>query len=165
MRGMFLSRRKIVYASPVLHLNEILGNSSEDAMAERIHRLSHDGALEEIRLSAADTARKRLRVTTDKGTDCAIALARDARLENGSVLLLDDARAIVVRMLETKWLRVAPADGAAALDLGYFAGNLHWRVRFDGAVLEIALDGPEQNYLDRLANHFESGKARRVDDA
>ncbi len=134
-------------------------------MAEALHRLSHDGQLEEIQLSAADTARKRLRVTTDKGTDCAIALNRDARLENGSVLLLEDQRAIVVRMLETKWLRIAPTDSTAALELGYFAGNLHWRVRFDGAVLEIALEGPEQNYLDRLANHFENGRARRVDDA
>ena len=161
----FLHRRKIVYALMVLYLNQILGNSSEAALAERIHRLSHDGKLEEIRLSAADTARKRHRVTTDKGTDCAIALARDTRLENGSVLLLEEGRAIIVRMLETKWLRIASANDSAALELGYFVGNLHWRVRFDGAVLEIALDGPEQIYLDRLAKHFESGRARRVDDA
>lgn len=132
-------------------------------MAEKIHRLSHAGNLEKIELSAADTARKRLRVTTDKGTDCAIALNRDLSLENGSVLLLDDARAIVVRMLETEWLRIAPADSAAALELGYFVGNLHWRVRFQGAVLEIALEGPEQNYLDRLAAHLEDGRARLID--
>jgi len=154
-----------VYAAAVLHLNRIVGNSSSSELAETLHRLSHDGQLEEIQLSAADTARKRLRVMTDKGTDCAIALNRDANLENGSVLLLEDRRAIVVRMLETKWLRIAPTDATAALELGYFAGNLHWRVRFNGALLEIALEGPEQNYLDRLANHFESGRARRVDDA
>ena len=154
-----------MYALTVLHLNQILGNSSDAAIAERIHRLTHDGKVEEIRLSPADTARKRLRVTTDKGTDCAIALARDTRLENGSVLLLEEGCAIIVRMLETRWLRIAPANDAAALELGYFAGNLHWRVRFDGAVLEIALDGPEQSYLDRLANYFDSGRARRVEDA
>ena len=164
-RGIIPPGHKIVYAAAVLHLNRIVGNSSASEMAEQLHRLSHDGGLEEIHLSAADTARKRLSVTTDKGTDCAIALNRDAKLENGSVLLLEDARAIVVRMLETKWLRIAPADSAAALELGYFAGNLHWRVRFDGALLEIALEGPEQNYLDRLANHFDSGRARRVTDA
>ena len=153
-----------MYAAAVLHLNHILGNASGDEMAEKIHRLSHAGNLEKIELSAADTARKRLRVTTDKGTDCAIALNRDLSLENGSVLLLDDERAIVVRMLETEWLRIAPADSAAALELGYFVGNLHWRVRFQGAVLEIALEGPEQNYLDRLAAHLEDGRARRIDD-
>ena len=88
---------KIVYATAVLHLNRIIGNSSSGELAETLHRLSHDGQLEEIRLSAADTSRKRLRVTTDKGTDCAIALNRDASLENGSVLLLGDQRAIVLR--------------------------------------------------------------------
>jgi urease accessory protein len=154
-----------VYAARVLRLNQIFGNASSGEMAEKIHRLSHAGRLEKIRLSAADTSRKRLRVTTDKGTDCAIALNRQARLENGSVLWLDDDRAIVVRMIETEWLRIAPANEAAALELGYFVGNLHWRVRFDGANLEIALDGPEQNYLDRLAAHINSGRARRVDDA
>ena len=153
-----------MYAASVLKLNHILGNASGGEMAEAIHRLSHAGCLEKIELSAADTARKRLRVTTDKGTDCAIALNRELALENGSVLLLDDERAIVVRMLETEWLRIAPADSAAALELGYFVGNLHWRVRFDSAVLAIALEGPEQNYLDRLAAHFANGRARRVDD-
>ena len=154
-----------MYATVVLHLNQIVGNSSSDDLAEKLHRLSHDGQLEEIRLSAADTARKRLRVETDKGTDCAIALNRDVQLENGSVLLLEKRRAIVIRMLETKWLRIATRDAEAALELGYFAGNLHWRVRFDRDLLEIALDGPEQNYLDRLAKHFDSGRARRVTDA
>ncbi len=154
---------KIVYAAPVLKLNQIVGNASSGEMAEKIHRLSHAGSLEKIELSAADTARKRLRVTTDKGTDCAIALNRDVDLENGSVLLFEESRAIVVSMLETEWLRIAPADQAAALELGYFVGNLHWRVRFAGEILEIALEGPEQNYLDRLAAHLEDGRARRVD--
>ena len=124
-----------MYAVAVLHLNRIVGNSSSGELAEKLHRLSHDGQLEEIRLSAADAARKRLRVETDKGTDCAIALNRDTNLENGSVLLLEDDRAIVVRMLETTWLRIQPRDSEAALELGYFTGNLHWRVRFDGDVL------------------------------
>ena len=154
-----------MYATAVLHLNRIVGNSSSGELAEKLHRLSHDGQLEEIHLSAADTARKRLRVETDKGTDCAIALNRDTNLENGSVLLLEDDRAIVVRMLETTWLGIQPRDSEAALELGYFTGNLHWRVRFDGDVLEIALDGPEENYLERLAQHIDSGRARRVNDA
>ena len=98
----------------MLHLNQILGNSSSGELAEILHRLSHDGKLEEIRLSAADTARKRLRVTTDKGTDCAIALNRDASLENGSVLLLENQRAIVVRKKETKSLLIAPTNTTAA---------------------------------------------------
>ncbi|MDE0378346.1 MAG: urease accessory protein UreE, partial [Rhodospirillales bacterium] len=116
----------------MLRLTRILGNATEPDFAERLHALEHDGRVETIALDAADTARKRLRVATDKGTDCAVALARSESLANGSVLLLEDDRAVVVRMRETVWLALKPRDLAAALDLGYFCGNLHWRVRFEG---------------------------------
>lgn len=148
----------------MLRLTRILGNASEPEIAERLHDCSHHGRVETITLDPADTARKRLRLTTDAGTDCAIALSRAEHLENGSVLLLERDRAIVVRMRETEWLRLSPEGTAAALELGYFCGNLHWRVRFDGPILEVALDGPRQNYLDRLGAHLESGKARLVGD-
>ena len=104
------------------------------------------------------------RVATDKGTDCAVALARSESLANGAVLLLEDDRAVVVRMRETVWLALGPRDLAAALDLGYFCGNLHWRVRFEGAVLKVALDGPRESYMDRLAQHLDDGRARLVEE-
>ena len=148
----------------MLRLTQIIGNATEPAIAERLHALDHDGRVESITLDAADTARKRLRVATDKGTDCAIALARSDRLVNGAVLLLEDARAVVVRMRETAWLALAPRDMAAALELGYFCGNLHWRVRFEGALLKVALDGPRESYLARLGAHLEDGRARIVDE-
>jgi len=55
---------------------------------------------------------------------------------------------------------VRPAAAAAALRLGYHAGNLHWRVRFDGADLMVALEGPEARYRDRLAEFEADGTAR-----
>ena len=148
----------------MLRLTRIVGDATEPAIADRLHALDHDGRVESIALDAADTARKRLRVQTDKGTDCAIALARSDRLANGAVLLLEPNRAVVVRMRETVWLALGPRDMAAALELGYFCGNLHWRVRFEGAVLKVALDGPRESYLARLAQHLGDGRARLVDE-
>ena len=148
----------------MLRLTRILGNATEPEIAERLHVLEHDGRVETITLDAADTARKRLRVATDKGTDCAVALARSDRLANGAVLLLEDERAVVVRMRETVWLALGPRDLAAALELGYFCGNLHWRVRFEGAVLKVALDGPRETYLARLAQHLADGRARIIEE-
>ena len=148
----------------MLRLTRILGNATEPEFAERLHALDHDGRVETITLDAADTARKRLRVATDKGTDCAVAIARSDRLANGAVLLLEDDRAVVVRMRETVWLALAPRDLAAALDLGYFCGNLHWRVRFEGAVLKVALDGPRETYIARLAQHLADGRARIIEE-
>jgi len=145
----------------VLQLNHILGNIGDSDFSQKIHELSHAGNLESVHLSTSDSLRKRLRVTTDKGTDCAIILNRKAHLSNGSILWLDNDRAIIVKLLETIWLRLIPADTAVALELGYFAGNLHWRVRFAGTKLEVALEGSEKSYLDRLKPYFESGKVKR----
>jgi urease accessory protein len=147
----------------VLQLDRILGLATDGALAERLHLLEHDGKVEHIVLAGEDTARRRLHVNTDRGTECAIVLARNERLANGAVLLLEQDRAIVVRLEEEEWLALVPRDAAAALELGYFAGNMHWPVRFDGNTLRIALHGPAESYLERLERLLRSGQVRRAD--
>jgi urease accessory protein len=83
-------------------------------------------------------------------------------LSDGAVLYLDHERAIVVRMQDEEWLRFAPTDLAAALELGYTAGNLHWRVRFADGILAVAREGPEDSYLERLRPLLTNGRVRRV---
>ncbi len=148
----------------MLRLDSIVGTATDAPLAERLHHLEHDGKVEYIVLAGEDTARRRLHVTTDRGTECAIVLARTDRLANGAVLLLERDRAIVVRLKEAEWLALQPRDAAAALELGYFAGNMHWPVRFDGAALKVALHGPVRNYLERLDHLLMDGRIRRLDD-
>ncbi len=145
-----------------MRVTSLVGLASDADVGERLHALSHAGQVEYVILNRADMSRHRLRVVTDRGTECAIALPRSEKLANGAVLLLEAERAIVVRMQEEDWLDVVAVDDAAALELGYLAGNMHWRVRFDGTVLKIALDGPEASYLVRLAPLLDSGRVRRT---
>jgi urease accessory protein len=91
-------------------------------------------------------------------------LARNDWLSDGAVLYLSDDTAIVVRMKEEEWLVFVPCDAAAALELGYAAGNLHWRVRFTPTGLAVAREGPEHTYLDRLHPLLMSGRVRKADD-
>jgi urease accessory protein len=147
----------------MLRLEAIVGLATDAALAEPLHRLEHDGKVEYIHLTGEDTARRRLHVATDRGTDCAILLPRSDRLANGAVLLLERDRAIVVRLKEEAWLAFVPRDAAAALELGYFAGNMHWPVRFAGTTLRIALQGPAQSYLERLDHLLVDGRVRRAD--
>lgn len=149
----------------MLRLSKIVGRASDPELHERLHALSHAGAVEYLVLERDDMARHRLRARTDKGTECAIALPRDQRLANGAVLMVDADRAIVVRMREEAWLSLRPADAASALELGYLAGNMHWRARFDGASIRIALEGEEAGYLARLRPLLEAGRVERLDDA
>ena len=148
----------------MLHLTKILGFVSEPDFAEPIHALSHSGGVETVLLDLADAKRHRLRTVTDRGTDVAIALDRHASLSDGAVLYLTEARAIVVRLKEERWLTFIPLDVPAALELGYLAGNLHWRVRFNNGTLAVACEGPEQTYLDRVRPLLNSGRLRKHDE-
>jgi urease accessory protein len=134
----------------MLLIEHVLGSRLEPALSEQIHELEHQDAVDLLTVPAADVARRRLRATTRNGTDVAIALPRDQRLFDGAVLLLEPQRAIVVRVKEQQWLRLQPRSIADALELGYHAGNLHWRVRFEGESLLVALEAPPDDYLARL---------------
>jgi urease accessory protein len=146
----------------MLRLNRILGQASDPEFFDRLHHLQHDGRVERIVIGSEDAARHRLRVLTDAGTECAVSLPRDQRLANGSILLLEPERAIIVTMREEEVLRLVPTDAAAALELGYFAGNMHWAVRFQGSELHILLHGPAEAYLDRLDPLLAGGRIVRV---
>ena len=148
----------------MLRLNDIIGYVTDPELGERLHRLGHEGRIEYLVLSQQDTRRHRLRMTTDQGSDCAVALDRSVHLGDGAILLLDKDRAIVVRMQAERWLTLAPADIAAALELGYNAGNLHWRVRFTGEHIQVSLQGPEEAYLERLAPLMSGGRVAKVED-
>jgi urease accessory protein len=43
-----------------------------------------------------------------------------------------------------------PRAVADAIELGYHAGNLHWRVRFAGEDLLVAMEAPMDDYRARL---------------
>ena len=148
----------------MIKIDHIAGTVTEPAIAEALHELEHRDAVEYVTLSPADTQRHRLRVMTDRGTECAIAVPRTQRLENGAVLLLEPARAIVVRMSDVQWLTLRARDAAAALELGYFAGNMHWKVEFEGDLLRIVLQGPVESYLERLSHLMQGGRIVRVGD-
>jgi len=148
----------------VIRLSEIVGDSNDTQVAARLHSLEHNGRIEDVMLSRDDMARRRLRVLTSVGTECAIALPREQRLFDGAVLLLAEDRAIVVRMEPERWLRLQPVDAAAALELGYFAGNMHWRVKFECDTMQLAMTGSESDYLARLKPFLKSSRIKVGDD-
>jgi urease accessory protein len=148
----------------MLRLTQVLGSAADAALSEQLHLLGHAGHVETILLQRSDAQRRRLRTVTDRGTDVAIVLDRHESLSDGAVLYLTEDRAIVVRMTEEAWLSFVPIDAAAALELGYAAGNLHWRVRFAHGILQVAREGPEELYLDRLRPLLSSGRIRKVAD-
>jgi urease accessory protein len=131
-------------------IENIVGSIDSPEIAEQLHHLTHAGVVEYVLLSRTDLARHRLRVKSSAGNEYGIALPRSQHLSNGAVLVLEADRAVVVRLEEEQWLVLAPRDVPAALELGYHAGNMHWKVRFDAGRLKIAIEGNEGTYLSRL---------------
>ena len=149
----------------LLRINTILGSAREDSLAQTLHTLAHEGTLETIRLSSEDMHRRRLRAATDSGTECAIALPRSQKLEDGAVLWLDKERAVVVRTKESFWLLFEPRDTAAALELGYLAGNMHWQVELKEGVMRVGVNGNLEATLKRVAPLVDAGKVRQIHNA
>ena len=133
---------------PTLRIEALAGHAAE--LHDRLHAMEHQGQLETVRIARSDADRRRMRLTTDRGREIALALPRAARLEDGAVLHLDDALAIVARVDGGPRLRLVPADAEAALRVGWHCGNLHWKVDFRDGGIEVHMDGPEAAYRDRL---------------
>ncbi len=146
----------------MLRIQSVLGLADDERFSEQLHALAHDGAVEAVHLTQGDMLRHRLRVKTDHGTECAIALPRSESLRDGAVLWLDPRRAIVVRSKESVWLSFRPCSVAAALELGYFAGNLHWKVQFEKEVMKVEAESGEESILRRMAVLLHSGRIERV---
>ena len=140
------------WGSAMQHIERVLGSRVEAHLAEALHALEHKGVVDVLALAPGDVSRRRMRVRTQSGEDLAIALPRDQTLFDGAVLLLEAGRAIVVRVATERWLRLSPRSIADAVELGYHAGNLHWRVRFAGETLLVALEAPVDDYVARLGS-------------
>lgn len=147
----------------MLRLHGIIGKESDPTYRPMLHQLEHANGIELLFVPPVDASRKRFRLSTDRGTDCAVSIARDEELTDGAVLYIDPQRAIIARFGEQAVWRLRPRDAAAALKLGWNAGNLHWRVRFEPDCLSILLDGPLHTYRARIMPLLDGGDVVELD--
>ena len=147
----------------MLRLDGIVGSERDEVLSRKLHKLRHEGNIEYLFVQETDIGRRRLRLSTDRGTDCGISLSRNEVLEDGAVLFLDDGRAIVVRVGAAQTLRLRPRSSEAALRLGWNAGNLHWKVKFDSGDLVVLVDGTREEYLARVVALISEGLVEAVD--
>jgi urease accessory protein len=149
-------------------LDGIVGWVTDQAVADRLHKLRHhpdlEHAVEYLHLDVHDLDRKRLRATSDAGTDYAIVLQRDRALADGAVLLLESDRAVVVRAGLPRTMTLRANDIGAAMRLGLLAGHLHWKVDQRDDTVVVHLEGPESDYISRIVELLESGRVEPLDE-
>ena len=149
-------------------LDGIVGWVTDQEVADRLHELRHhtslEHAVEYLHLDVHDLDRKRLRATSDAGTDYAIVLPRDSALADGAVLLLEPDRAVVVRAGAPRTMILRANDIGAALRLGFLVGHLHWKADQRDESVVVHLEGPESDYTSRIVELLESGRVESLDD-
>ena len=148
----------------MLRLHGIVGHASDPPFHARLHALEHHDGVELLFVPPQDAGRRRFRLATDRGTDCAVSLDRHEDLTDGAILYIDREKAIVARFGRQRVWRLLPAHAAAALKLGWNAGNLHWRVRFEDDCLLILLDAPLADYRARIAHLLDEGDIAELPD-
>lgn len=139
----------------MLVVNQVLGLVTDQGLSDQVHDISHHGTVEKVILNTEDISRHRLKVKTNLGREIAIQLPRQTHLQNGAVLHLTDEHVVWVEVSTPEYLRLKPIDVATALELGYFAGNMHWQIKFDADCIEILMQSGKAHYLERLAHFFE----------
>jgi urease accessory protein len=145
-------------------LDRIVGWATDQVVADRLHELRHEHAVEYLHLDVHDLDRSRLRATSDAGTDYAIVLPRGSALADGAVLLLEPERAVVVRSGAPRTMTLRANDIGAALRLGLLAGHLHWKVDQRDDTVVVRLEGPRADYTSRIVELLESGRVESLDD-
>ena len=136
------------------HIHTIIGSYSDDEYHNLIHEMEASGAVDFLELSNIDLSRRRFRHKTRMGVELAISLDRDIKLFDGAILEIKEKSAIVVKVKPEKWLKVRSKKAGLNLKLGYFAGNLHWAVRFADDSIFIEIQGNSTEYKNRLESAF-----------
>lgn len=127
---------------------------TKDNIEQLIHKLEHEEALDTIRLNADDLSRRRFTSETTFGKTVGISLPRSSKLYDGALLEISERYCLMVKVEPENWLSLEVESADVALRLGYFAGNLHWAVKFDQNSLNVAISGDVDSYLDRIHNVF-----------
>lgn len=143
----------------------VVAHVSDTGISEAIARLDARGQLHRLSVSAAEFGRRRFRALDQHGTEFGVALARHDDLRDGAVLHLDEDTAVVIQATRPPRLVIRAVTLAGALQLGWSAGHLHWKVRMDDAQLSVLLEDPREEYLRRIEPLIRAGLVELRDQA
>ena len=130
----------------LVRVDAVLGHAGEDPWPDRLRHARVDVLV----LDQAEAQKSRLRKTTVRGAEIAIALDRGLQLRDGDVLGWDEARrtAVVARVdlkdvlvIDLIELLGEPQEEALArcVELGHALGNQHWAAVVKGTRVYVPL--------------------------
>jgi urease accessory protein len=148
----------------VILVNAVLGNIHHPEWEARLAGATVDG----LHLDQWEAQKNRLRKASQAGREVAIALDRGSHLQDGDVLVWDEARrtAVVARisLREVLVIRLEGLGSAAtevairtAVELGHALGNQHWPAVVKGARVFVPLTVDRQVMASVMRTHAFQG--------
>ncbi|RZU62248.1 urease accessory protein UreE [Zhihengliuella halotolerans] len=112
-------------------------HDADPAEREALAGLHH----EKVTLSSAELTKRVQRLETDHGRSFGLRLAGGSSdLRDGDVLIREEGNVVVVSVLPTDVLVIAPRSVAEALFVAHSLGNRHLQAQFFGAESEYAAE-------------------------
>ena len=116
-------------------------------------------AVEKIAISRTESERLRMRKSTDRGTDVALAMSAGTHLRHGDVVSLAEKMIVIaIDPEKVAVVRLKNGDARTAVLVGHAIGNLHRPIKVEGdkIVLPVQSDG-EIEMLRRQLEHVAGG--------
>jgi urease accessory protein len=146
----------------VITFSTIVGNSSDPEIRGILATLEARDQVSHIAVRRSNLGKRRFKASDQSGTEFGIALSRNETIADGSVLLLSAHHAVIIDAEDDPSLNLSAVTIEGALQLGWQAGHLHWKVRTEKHKLVVALEGPVDDYLKRIEALVEAGHVRVV---
>jgi urease accessory protein len=145
-------------------IETLLGNSEDPAWKVRLETARVDV----LSLDQWQAQKNRFRRKTDGGIDLAISLERNIHLQDGDVLLWDNAsRLAIITRIQLKDVMVIRLDGLllqtpellgrTCLELGHALGNQHWPAVVKGTSVYVHLTVNQQVMNSVMKTHAFEG--------
>lgn len=108
-----------------------------------------------LEVTPEDAKRRRFRAETLDGLEINISLDRNTELKEGSLLYESDDYIVLLRIRSPSRLLLQPHTSHAALQLGFLAGHLHWKVQIHEDTLRVDVETEVAEYQARLDDYLD----------
>ena len=109
--------------------------------------------VDHVRLDYDARHRRRILLTTERGAELLLDLARPAHLGDGDGLLLDDGGVVRVSARAEALAEIHVHDEGELARIAWHLGNRHLPVQFCGTRLRIRRDHVIEDMVERLGGH------------
>jgi urease accessory protein len=125
----------------LITINSVIGNIKKDInLGQKYDEMSRRAppVCETIKISRLESERVRMRKTSDKGSDIALALPQGTHLKHGDVIMLTENKMVIVEiepenvaMLEIKGNLHGNDIIKLSVTIGHTIGNLHRPIKIE----------------------------------